>query len=202
MLRTTLPVAGAAAAALALAGCGLANPYATTSTTTATATNKSTATATATTADLDPAPERGGTIPAAARSKPGTRAASAAQPTPVAALTEYAQLDTNWIAKTVSATQTELASISLGSARAQALQAAASYRRDTTLLKSQVANSGTVVAVTDGRGAAAGQWVVVTREATTGRSDYQGLPAQLHVIYAQLTKTATGWVVSSWSPQT
>jgi len=202
MLRPTLPAAGAAIVALTLAGCGLANPYATTSTTTATATNKSTATATATTADLDPAPERGGTLPATARVKQETLAVSAAQPTPVAALAHYAQLDTNWTAKTVSATQTELASISLGSARAQALQAAASYRHDTTLLKSQVANSGTVVAITGGRGVAAGQWVVVTREATTGRSDYQGLPAQLHVTYAQLTKTATGWVVSSWSPQT
>jgi phage protein U len=199
MLRQTLPAAGAAIAAIALAGCGLSNPYATKATKTATGT---TTKPTTTTVDHDPAPERGGSIPAAARSKQGTLAASAAQPTPVAALTNYAQLYTNWTAKTVSATQTELASMALGSARAQALQAAASYRHDTTLLKSHVANSGTVVAISNGRGVAAGEWVVVTREATTGSSDYQGLPAQLHVTYAQLTKTATGWVVSSWSPQT
>jgi phage protein U len=199
MLRQTLPAAGAALAALALAGCGVANPYAATATKTATGT---TTRSTTTTVDRDPAPERGGTIPTTARSKQETLPASAAQLTPVAALTHYAQLYTNWTAKTVSAAQTELASISLGSARAQALQAAASYRQDTTLLRSQVANRGTVVAITNGRGVAAGEWVVVTREATTGRSDYQGLPAQLHVTYAQVTKTANGWVVSSWLPQT
>jgi hypothetical protein len=44
--------------------------------------------------------------------------------------------------------------------------------------------------------------VLVTREHTTGQVNYAGLPATLHVIYAQLTHTPTGWVISQWKPQT
>ena len=88
-------------------------------------------------------------------------------------------------------TAAELAAISLGQAKAQALQAAASAARDTQLLKSRVANGGSVVAITRGRGPAAGEWVLVTREQTTGQDDYAGLPPTLHVIYAQLTDTRT-----------
>ena len=47
---------------------------------------------------------------------------------------------------------------------------------------------------------AAGRWVLVSRESTTGTDDYAGLPAALHVIYAQLTHTPQGWV-AQWSPQ-
>ena len=48
----------------------------------------------------------------------------------------------------------------------------------------------------------AGQWVIVTSEKTTGQGDYQGLPAQLHITYAQLTHTPGGWVISAWEPRT
>jgi hypothetical protein len=179
-----------------LAGCGLANPYAST---TQTKTRVSHPTSTA--VDRDPAPERGGTIPATATRAQHQLALSAGQPTRRSALARYAWLYMNWTASDVAARETELAAISLGSARAQARQAAASYRGDSTLLKSDVANTGTVVAITKGEGLAAGDWMLVTRETTTGKGDYQGLPAQLHVTYAQLTKTPTGWVISSWAPQ-
>ena len=43
--------------------------------------------------------------------------------------------------------------------------------------------------------------MLVTREQTTGQGDYAGLPPTLHVIYAQLTATANGWVVTRWQPQ-
>jgi hypothetical protein len=152
--------------------------------------------------DHDPAPERGGTIPTASVHVQASLAASAGRPTPTSALARYAHLYVNWTASDVADHETKLASISLGSARAQALQAAASYRHDSTLSRSEVANTGTVIAITRGEGAAASDWVVVTRETTTGKGDYEGLPAELHVTYAQLTKTATGWVISSWSPQT
>jgi hypothetical protein len=59
-----------------------------------------------------------------------------------------------------------------------------------------------VISIAAGQGTAAGQWVIVTSETTSGQGSYHGLPAQLHVTYAQLTKTATGWVISEWSPQT
>ena len=123
------------------------------------------------------------------------------QPTPQAALERYANLDMNWTAKTVADVQNQLAAISVGEARAQALQAAASYGQDTTLQASRVANTGTVVAIAPGQGSAAGWWVVVTRESTTGQGDYAGLPPTDHVTDAQLEHTATGWVISSWSPQ-
>ena len=100
----------------------------------------------------------------------------------------------------MAARQRELAAISLGQAKAQALQAAASAAHDTQLLKSRVANGGSVVAITRGRGPAAGDWVLVTREQTTGQGDYAGLPPTLHVIYAQLTDTANGWIVTRWQP--
>ena len=43
--------------------------------------------------------------------------------------------------------------------------------------------------------------MVVTREQTIGKGDYAGLPPTLHVIYAQLTRTANGWVVTRWQPE-
>ena len=98
------------------------------------------------------------------------------------------------------AIQRELASLSTGQARAQALQAAASYTRDQTLAQSNVANSGHLVAITSSV-TTPGQWVLVTSEQTSGTGDYAGLPPTLHVIYAQVTRTPSGWVVSEWAPQ-
>ena len=145
--------ATALAVALTLAGCGLTDPYtsqhpATTSTSAPTISTSPTPTVT----DADPAPERGGTIPNAAHAAQSELAASARMPTPQAALERYANLDINWTAHTVAGIQDQLAAISLGQARAQALQAAASYGHDSTLQSSQVANTGTVIAVAPGQG--------------------------------------------------
>jgi hypothetical protein len=197
MSRRPLPLAAALAAGL-LTGCGLANPYANPGAQTAIRT----AITESPTTDHDPRPERGGAIPKVAARHQAAVTAAAGQATQVAAVRRYARLYVNWDATDVATQQSELASISVEVARAQALQAAASYRHDSTLHKSQVANSGNVVAITRGEGTAANYWVVVTQETTTGKGDYQGLPAQLHITYAQLTRTATGWVISSWSPQT
>ena len=187
-----LSVLGAAA----LAGCGITDPYAGTKAATSTSTRSSTATVT----NADPAPERGGTIPAGARAEQSRLSPSAAQPTTQAALQRYARLYVNWTAANVPAVQRKLASLSDGQARAQALQAAASYTRDQTLAQSGVANSGHLVAITPSI-TAPGQWVLVTSEQTTGNGDYSGLPPTLHVIYAQVTRTPKGWVVSEWAPQ-
>lgn len=192
----------AVALALTLAGCGLTDPYAsqhrrptqTSMSTTATTT-------TVTTTDEDPVPERGGTIPKAAQVAQNHLAAAAGSPTPQAALERYARLDINWSAKTVAGVQDQLAAISVGQARALALQAASSYGHDRTLLASQVANRGIVVAMAPGQGSAAGWWVVVTRETTTGQGDYAGLPPTDHVTNARVEETPSGWVVSAWSPQ-
>ena len=203
MRRATYRLAAAVLSAAILAGCGITNPYAT-STAPPTRTQPSrTSTASApTSTNADPIPERKGTIPRSATRAGKALAAGAGQPTPRLALVRYARIYINWSASTVAGTQRQLAAISLGSARAQALQAAASYEHDTTLDRSHVANSGQVVSIAAGQGAAAGQWVIVTSEKTTGQGDYQGLPAQLHVTYAQLTHTPRGWVVSEWEPRT
>ena len=199
-LHLRLPAA--LAIALILAGCGLTDPY------TEPApgddqhsTSTSSTSTTATAPNADPAPERGGTIPNAAHAAQNKLAAGAGMPTPQAALERYANLDINWTAQTVAGVQDQLAAISVGQARAQALQAAASYGHDSTLQASQVANTGTVVAIAPGQGPAAGWWVIVTRETTTGEGDYAGLPPTDHVTDAQVEHTDHGWVVSAWSPQ-
>jgi hypothetical protein len=184
-----------------LAGCaGIANPYQTASTATRTT---STPTAAATLADTgDPAPERNGSVPAREQAATVRLSATAGRASPQAALARYAELYVNWTAATVAASQRQLAAISLRQARAQALQAATSLARDPELTNSAVSNTGTVVAIAPGQGAAAGLWVVVTREQTIGKGDYAGLPPTLHVIYAQLTRTTNGWVVTRWQPET
>ena len=151
--------------------------------------------------NADPAPERGGTIPQAARAAQSELAASAGAPTPQAALERYASRYVNWTAQTVTSVQRQLAAISLGQARAQALQAAASYAHDRALNASRVANHGSVISIARGHGAAAAWWVIVTQEQTTGTGDYAGLPATDHITYAQLQHARSGWIVNQWSPQ-
>jgi hypothetical protein len=183
--------------AVALVGCGIKDPYAGRALRTTT-----TSTSTSTTPQAgDPVPERGGTIPSGAQSTQQQLAARAGARTPQAALSRYAQLEINWNAGDVGRDQRELAAISLSQARAEALQAAASDGRDGFLQHSKVANSGTVVSIAQGQAAAAGRWVIVTSESTTGAGAYAGLPAALHVTYATLTRARSGWIVETWQPQ-
>ena len=182
-----------------LAGCaGIANPYQTNGA--ATHTTPTPRTTTPVEAG-DPTPERNGTVPPRQQAAIDRLSAAAARTSPQVALVRYALLYINWTAGKAAADQRQLAAISLGQARAQALQAASSLARDPDLTNSSVSNTGTIVAITTGKGAAAGLWVLVTREQTIGRGDYAGLPPTLHVIYAQLTATANGWVVTRWQPQ-
>ncbi len=210
MRPTALTCAVAGLSAALVAGCGITNPYQPSHTTTTSTARSSAPTSTTTSStgagaprDLgDPPGERNGTIPTAEKAAQQRLATGAASPTPQAALERYAHLYINWQASDLATHQRQLAAISLGQARAQALQAAASSTTNTALTRSHVANHGQLVALTPGSAAAAGVWVLVTRESTTGQGDYQGLPATLHVTYAQLTHTTTGWVVSQWAPQT
>jgi hypothetical protein len=187
-------------AAIAVGGCGIGDPYQSAHHNTSTA---STATSTSNTPpdNGDPAPERNGTIPKSAQAAQSQLAADAAQPTPQAALGRYARIYLDWTTPRVVAIQHELASLSLGQARALAQQAAATAGRDTQLQAGQIANSGQVISLAPGQAGANGQWVIVTSELTTGAGDYQGLPPTLHIIYARVTDTPQGWVVSGWQPQ-
>jgi hypothetical protein len=182
-----------------LAGCaGIANPYQPASTATKT-TSKPTAPAPADSGD--PTPERNGSVPGHHQGVIDSLGAGAGRTSPKAALARYAELYVNWTVAGVAANQRKLAAISLGQARAQALQAAASLANDPELTKSAVSNTGSVVAIAPGQNAATGLWVVVTREQTIGTGDYAGLPPTLHVIYAHLTRTTNGWVVTRWQPE-
>lgn len=186
----------AAGTAIALFGCGLTDPYGTRPSSASTTPT----TSTSTTTTGDPARERGGTIPARVRAAQDAPAVGAGQPTPRAALEQFARVYVNWTAATVAANQRELAAISVGQARAQALQAAATYTRDQTLRQSGVTNTGVLVALTQSL-TTPGRWVLVTSEQTTGNGDYTGLPPTLHVTYAQITHVLSGWIVSAWAPQ-
>jgi hypothetical protein len=196
-----VPTRLAAATALmtvVLASCGLTDPYQQH----AVISRPTTATPAPPPSDqADPAPERGGTTPQSTHAEQTTLAPDAAQASPQAALARYARIFLNWNVRDVVQVQRRLASISLGQARAQALQAAASAARDGELAASRLANHGQVIALAPGQASAAGRWVIVTSERTTGQGDYQGLPPTQHLIYAQLTRTPAGYVVSQWAPQ-
>jgi hypothetical protein len=199
-----LRLPAALAVTTALAGCGLSDPYSGHQQPSGPRSAPTIATATSTASSVtsaDPVPERGGTIPNAAQQAQNALGAGAGRSTPQAALEHYASEYINWTATTVSHVQEELAAMSVGQARAEALQAAAAYGHDATLQQSRVANSGTVIAIAPGQGSEAGSWVVVTQETTTGTGDYAGLPPTDHITYAQVEHTGSGWIVSSWSPQ-
>jgi hypothetical protein len=189
-------------AAVALAGCGLTDPNQAALRNVSTTPTASAQTSTTVAADShDPPGERGGTIPKNAQAAQGKLAAGAARATPSATVERYAALYMNWNAATVVAHQRELAAISLGQARAQALQAVAVASADHLLVQDRVANSGHLVSLAPGQGGATRQWVLVTSEHTTGQSDYARLPPALHIIYAQLTHTSKGWVITRWQSQ-
>jgi hypothetical protein len=199
-----LRLPAALAIATALAGCGLSDPYSSRQQPSTPRSAPTIATATSPTASVtsaDPVPERGGRISNAAQEAQNTPVAGAGRSTPQSALEHYASDYIDWTAATVGRVQEELAAISVGQARAEALQAAAAYGHDATLQQSRVANSGTVIAIAPGQGSEAGSWVVVTQETTTGTGDYAGLPPTDHITYAQVEHTGSGWIVSSWAPQ-
>lgn len=119
------------------------------------------------------------------------------QASPQAALNLYAHLYINWTSATLSGDQARLAAISTGQARLTDLQAAAETRRDGTLARAHITNTGTVISIAPDR-TAAGMWVIVTRQQTSGSGEYEGLPAAYHVTLAGLTRLPHGWAVKAW----
>ena len=145
-----LHIVPALVAAVALAGCGITDPYthnAVHSSTTTSAARAGATTGTVTDPS-EPAPSQP-TTTAASGVTAGTSSSGAA--TPRQALRLYARLYVNWTATTIGAHQRQLAAISQGTARAAALQAAASYSRDPELENSHVANTGAIVSIAPGR---------------------------------------------------
>ncbi len=144
--------------------------------------------------------ENAGEPPAPSPRPAGAQAPIHVQGTPQAALLQFASRYSNWSYRTLAREQVALASMSVGGARLSELKAATSTRADSTLARSQISNSGTVLSVSADL-ARSGWWVLVTREHTSGGGEYAGLAPGYHVTLARLASVPGGWVVSQWLPQ-
>jgi len=183
-LRLLICVGVAATAA----GCGIHDPYQTRQPATAATTGSSTTTGVA------PAPsEHDGA------SQPTTAIVpvSAVAPTPQVAVARFARLYGNWTAAQLTERSKQLAAVSTGQARAQALELAS---RATALERYRVTNTSTVVAIGPGQREERGRWAIVTNESTSGSGPYLGLPATSHVSWATVQLQHGGYVVSGWYP--
>jgi hypothetical protein len=114
----------------------------------------------------------------------------------------YALAYANWRASSLAAVERRLVVLAVGAARLTAEQIAASHSAAAELAGNHVQNKGVVLTIARGRGPAAGQWVVVTQEQTTGTGPYAGLPPALHVTLARTERLNRGWAISGWKPQT
>jgi hypothetical protein len=105
----------------------------------------------------------------------GRAAAGGIAHTPQGALRRYALAYVNWDAATLVAHERQLAALAIGPARLAALQTAAGLGAGGSALAThRVRNTGTVLAIAPGEGAASGRWVVVTQEQTSGTGAYAG----------------------------
>ena len=97
----------------------------------------------------------------------------------------------------------ELASRSVGQARAAMTLAAAQTAGDYELREGGIANSGAVEAVAPLSGHA-GEYVVVTQESTSASNTtaYQGLRPAWHLALATVSQLPGGrWALSGWQPE-
>ena len=170
-----------------LAGCGINDPYRRLNVTASTSASH--------------APDPVGSPDASEDDGPRAPAAPDLMPqaasTPQVALIRFGQLYINWTATALPQRAQQLARISIGQARVEALQMVSRRR---TLVRYQVRNSGSVVAIAAAHGTEHGRWAVITNEVTSGVGPYLGLPATSHVTWATVAHRAGGYVVSTWYP--
>jgi pyruvate/2-oxoglutarate dehydrogenase complex dihydrolipoamide acyltransferase (E2) component len=145
-------------------------------------------------------PQNAGEPPAPAPASPAAQTPADVQPTPLAALTAFSRLYSNWTYQNLTSDQGALAAMSVGAARLAEQQAAASSQADTTIARGGIWNSGQIVSIA-GDAAQPGAWVIVTREQTGGSAQYEGLLASYHVTLARLARVPGGYAVSEWLPQ-
>ncbi|MDQ4126323.1 MAG: hypothetical protein M3134_12120, partial [Actinomycetota bacterium] len=119
--------------------------------------------------------------------------------TPEDAARRAAELTTNWTGETAARQYRELARVTVGEARKQALEAAARLQTDPQLSAPGARSTGTVEAFANRGSTVAGQeLVVVTRE----RVAADGLnETRWRVTLATVERRARGWVLSRWEPQ-
>jgi hypothetical protein len=109
----------------------------------------------------------------------------------------------NWDWSNVSGKLQALAATTVGQARAEMQLEAARAAGDYELEQGEIANSGTIAAVSPMAGYPL-TYVVVTIERTTAANTaaYDGLRPAWHVALATVAATkGGGWVVSAWQPE-
>jgi len=175
----------AAGAAVLLAGCGLHNPN-----TVSLGSPASTPASSSTTTTSAPT--------ATAAASPKSAPAPAGSATPQAAIERYAALWCDWTTADLHAHEHQLEAMSVGGARAQEQLALAAPTQPggTT----NVTNTCTIESLAQGRGDAAGKWVLVTASHSS-TPNLPALPAQYHVTYITLATAGQRYVVNSWQPQ-
>jgi hypothetical protein len=172
-LAVVLTALGAAAV---LAGCGLSNPN-TAQIGASTATSSSSATAPAATTTQQAAAPAGGA-------------------TPQATIRQYAGLWCNWTTTDLLSHEMQMAALSVGRARKQALLVAGTQQPPSL----SVTNTCTIESIAPGRSVAAGRWVLVTAAQTAAAATPSATPLY-HVTYITLAQRGGHYLVSSWSPQ-
>lgn len=130
---------------------------------------------------------------------PGAEVSTGAAASPQLAIASFAQLYVNWSYETLRAQQRTLAEIAVGPARLAERQAAASAN-DEAIARGHIRNSGQIVSIAADR-AAPGEWVLVTREQTTGGAQYQGLAPSYHVTLVAVSRQSNGYAVREWLAQ-
>lgn len=188
-LRRLGALLAAGASAAVLTGCGLSNPN----------------TATLGSSPTTPTSTSTASSPTAASTSQST-VRGAGGSTPQAAIVQYARLWCNWTTADLRSHERQLEALSVGGARTQQqlALAAAAQPRDSDVpqsgASSAATNTCTLEALTQGRGNAAGKWVLVTASHTS-TPNMPRLPAQYHVTYVTLARHGRQYLVSGWLPQ-
>lgn len=121
--------------------------------------------------------------------------------TPVEAVERFADRYINWNHRTLAEVQRQLAQMSIGEASATQKRAATRTPADSELRRGRVANHGQLIGIAPARPPRTGDFVVVTRETTTGARVYDELPPAYHVTLATVSRVRGGWAISRWEPQ-
>lgn len=142
---------------------------------------------------------------------PGVRSPAPREPspvlawwsTPVAAVSAFARVYTNWSAGDLSERLRILAAASLGPARREMAAEATQTQNDPELQSGGLSNQGVLESVSPLPGQPE-RYIVITRERTVAArgSDLAGMPSSWHVTLAAVTALGPGrWVVSDWRPE-
>ncbi|HEY1853314.1 MAG TPA: hypothetical protein VGG40_01890 [Solirubrobacterales bacterium] len=176
-------------AALLCAGCGVSDPYSQTTPSRQRPQPSSPAAA----------GEFSGQLLSPSQRPPGTPV-EVARGTPAEVAREVASLAENWTGGTALQAFSRLAAISVGEARAEFEQIAASAHDELERAVGYSSSRATVAGVVVKGGGRVRHVIVVVRRRITS-PELTNLPPEYEVALATLRRSGRGWAVSSWSPQ-